>query len=748
MGSFLLEEIRYNNSKMLNLQLEKYSDHLHSFEEVEEKFFAYVKNSESRALVRRAYEYADKKHEGQFRKSGEPYVHHLIEVAYILAELNCGPATLAAGLLHDVVEDTDTSIEEIKNLFGEDISYLVDCLTKIQRLKLSHRDEEEFVAEDHRKIFLGMAKDVRVIVIKLADRLHNMRTLDSLSKERQLALANETLQVFAPIAHRLGINTVKSELEDLSLKYLEPEKYEEIVKLVKSKIKNGGKSLEAFAKKIADDLFEKQIKFKMESRVKSIYSIYRKMYIKNHKFEEIFDILAMRIITETELNCYEILGIIHSTYKPVFGRFKDYIAMPKPNLYQSLHTCVLSGDGNVFEVQIRTNEMDEIAESGIAAHWRYKEGSNYNPSKEQKEIEEQLHWLRDFVNISEEDLNAKDYMSTLSHDIFNANVYVFTPAGKVIDLPSGSTPIDFAYKIHTKVAEKAVGAMVNNVLVPLNTVLKTGDIVEIKTSNSSLGPNEGWLNIATSNFAKSHIRKFLAKKNADFMRDDKISSGKRAMLDAFKAINIGETEMERIVDVDSVMKNFNVEKLDDLYIAVANKNPTPGGIIDFLNIRKKEEVKVDRVRHDNNDNCPVYLPNAGKVMITLGSCCTPIPGDEIIGYITKGKGVTVHRKNCPNIINEKRRLIDVFWKDDLANSTYPVDLKIESEDRSNLITDIMSIFNSKKIPVTSINGTFHPQTSTTTVSVTIYAGSAQILQDIMNVLRNVKSVYEVSRVNH
>ena len=733
---------------MLNLQLDKYTDHLHSFEEVEEKFFVYVKNPESRKLVREAYEYANKKHEGQFRKSGEPYVHHLIEVAYILAELNCGPATIAAGLLHDVVEDTDTSINDIKQLFGEDISYLVDCLTKIQRLKLSHRDEEEFVAEDHRKIFLGMAKDVRVIVIKLADRLHNMRTLDSLPKERQLALANETLTVFAPIAHRLGINTVKSELEDLSLKYLEPEKYEEIVKLVNSKIKNGEKSLEAFAKKIADDLFEKNIPFKMESRVKSIYSIYRKMYIKNHKFEEIFDILAMRIITESEINCYEILGIIHSTYKPVFGRFKDYIAMPKPNMYQSLHTCVLSGDGNTFEVQIRTSEMDEIAESGIAAHWRYKEGSNYSPIKEQKEIEEQLHWLRDFVNISEEDFNAKEYMSTLSHDIFNANVYVFTPAGKVIDLPSGSTPIDFAYKIHTKVAEKAVGAIVNNVLVPLNTELKTGDIVEIKTSNSSLGPNEGWLNIATSNFAKSHIRKFLAKKNADFMRDDKIIAGKKAMLDAFKTINIGETEMENLVDTNEVLDKFKVENLENLYVAVANKNPTPGAIIDFLNIRPKEEIKIDRVHHESSDDCPVYLPNAGKVLITLGSCCTPIPGDEIIGYITKGKGVTVHRKSCPNISREKRRLIDVFWKEDIVNSTYPVDLKIESEDRSNLIADIISVFNSKKIPVTSINGILHPQTSTTTISVTIYVNNASTLQDLMNVLKNVKSVYDITRVNH
>lgn len=721
---------------------------LHTFDEVKDVFYVYIKDEKSRELVEKAYHYAEKKHAKQVRKSGEPYIHHLIEVCYILAQLQAGPATLCAGLLHDVVEDTNTSVEDIKNEFGDDISYLVDCLTKIQRLKLSHRTEDEFVAEDHRKIFLGMARDVRVILIKLADRLHNMRTLSALSPDRQVVLARETLEVFAPIAHRLGMNQVKSELEDLSLKYLEPEKYEEITQLVNSKIKNAMKSLETFSKKVADDLFEKGIPFQMERRVKSIYSIYRKIYQKHHSFEEIFDILAMRIITESELNCYEILGIIHATYKPIPGRFKDYIAMPKPNMYQSLHTCILSGDGNIFEVQIRTKEMDEVAESGVAAHWRYKEGTNYNASREQKEIEERLHWLRDFVTISEEDLNAKEYMSTLSNDIFNANVYVFTPQGKVIDLPQGATPIDFAYKIHTKVAEKAVGAKVNNSMVPLNTTLKTGDVVEIKTSNNATGPNEGWLNIATSNFAKAHIRKFLAKKNAEFMKDDKISKGKEAMVDAFKTIGIGESDMERLVNQDKVFKQFNAKDLDELYLAVSNKNPIPAAIIDFLNVRPKEEIKVDKVRKNDNDHCPVYVPNAGKIAITLGSCCTPIPGDEIVGYITKGKGITVHVKNCPNVINEKKRLIDVFWKEDLQDGTYPVDLKIECFDRPNLVTDVMQIFSSSKVSVTSLNCQLHSSTMTTSIACTIYVRNANQLRDVMNVLLNVKNVYEVTRVFH
>lgn len=721
---------------------------LHTFQEVKERFFVYISNTESRKQIEEAYKFAENAHKGQFRKSGEPYIHHLIEVCYILAEIQCGPSTLIAGLLHDVVEDTNVSLETIEKKFGTDVMNIVDSLTKIQRLKLSHRTEEDFVAEDHRKIFLGMAKDVRVILIKLADRLHNMRTLESLSPERQKVLSRETLEVFAPIAHRLGMNTVKSELEDLSLKYLEPEKYNEIVKMVESKTRNGQKSLDQMAKKIADDLFERKINFQMESRIKSIYSIYRKIYIKGRSFEEIFDILALRIITETELNCYEILGIIHATYKPVLGRFKDYIAMPKPNMYQSLHTCILSGDGNTFEVQIRTKEMDEVAEGGIAAHWRYKEGNNYNPQKEQKEIEEKLHWLRDFVTMSEENTNAKEYVDSLSHDIFNANVYVFTPLGKVIELPTGATPIDFIYKIHTGLAEKTVGALVNSVMVPLNTELHTGDICEIKTNEKSSGPNEGWLDIATTNFAKAHIRKFLTKKNAEFTKDERIARGKQSVIEAFKQIGIGESDAERHCNQEKVFDKFQVKDLDELYAGVANKNPIPGAIIEFLNLRKPEELRLGKVRENENDKCPVYVQNAGDIAITLGNCCTPIPGDEIIGYITKGYGVTVHRKDCPNIINEKQRLIEVFWKENLKQSSYPVDLKIECYDRNNLLLDIMSVLSQKKVPVTSINGVTHPQNSTSTFSVTIYVANAQVLRDVINTLLNVKSVYEVNRATH
>lgn len=720
---------------------------LHTFDDVKELYYRYIKNEEDRKKINEAYELVEKKHAGQFRKSGEPYVHHLIEVAYILATLEVGPETIIAGLLHDVVEDTDFPLSEIERLFGKDVEFLVDSVTKIQRMKLSKRYSENFEAEDHKKIFLGMAKDIRVIIIKLADRLHNMRTLKYLAPDRQIALSKETMEVFAPIADRLGMNTIKSELQDIALSYLEPEKYQEIKGLIESRIKNREKDLIQLQKRIADMLYEKHIPMLgIESRYKSIYSVYRKMYIKGRQFDQIYDIMALRIITETEINCYEILGFIHQMYKPMLNRFKDYIAMPKPNMYQSLHTTIITGEGLYFEVQIRTKEMDEVAESGIAAHWRYKEGVNYNAQKEQKEISEKLHWMKDFVNMSSElSSDAKSYMESLKHDIFEANVYVFTPKGKVVDLPNGSTPLDFAYKIHTKVFESAVGALVNNALVPLSTILKTGDIVEIKTSKASTGPNEGWLKLVCTNGAKNYIRKFLADKNADAMRDDKIQKGRNSIIDAFKDRGIEEKEALELVSSQKVLNNYDFENLDDLLIGVANRNPAASNIIEFLNIKKKVNLNFSKVHKDTTN--PILVKNAGKVMISLGSCCTPIPGDEIVGYITKGKGITIHRKECPNV-KDGKRLIEVFWNPDLAEKTYPVDLEIECNDRNNLLVDIMSVFSIHKINVTDLNAKLHPETMTSTIDATILIKDAHALSDLSNVLINVPGVYEVNRKIH
>ena len=728
----------------------------HTFEDVRNVFIHYIKNEDDRNNIKKAYDFVVEKHKTQFRKSGEPYVQHLIETAYTVAKLQGGPSTIIAGFLHDVVEDTDVTIEEVEALFGSDVSHLVEAVTKIQRMQLNRIDEEEFEAEGHRKIFIAMAKDIRVIIVKLADRLHNMRTLEWLKPNRQIAISRETLEVYAPVAHRLGLNKIKSELEDLSLKYLEPEKYNHVLNLLNENTKNRSESLVRLKKKLADLLYEHNIPFiQIESRVKSIYSIYKKMFIKGRDFNEIYDIMALRVITKTELNCYEILGLVHSVYKPLPGRFKDYIAMPKPNLYQSLHTTIISGDGQFFEIQIRTEEMDEIAEEGIAAHWRYKEGSKYSPEKEQKEIEEKLHWFRDFVSMSSDELStdAKEYMATLNKDVFDANIYIFTPKGRVIDLPSGSTPLDFAYKIHTGVGDSAVGAIVNGTLVPLGTELKTGDVVEIKTSKSSAGPNEGWLKLVKTNAARNHIRKQLTKKNMEFVRDEKIAQGKIALTDAFKERGYNEQEMIEKVNNPKVLNNFQVDSFESLCVNVSNRNPLPSSIMDFLNLKKKVDpnapLKLTDAKKAIAKNLnPVIVKNAGNVAINLGPCCTPIPGDDIVGYITRGKGITVHRSNCPNIAKEKNRLIDVYWNEELEAQQYQVDIQINGSDRSTLLIDIMGVLAQMKCNCSAISSKVHSSSGTSTIQATLLVHNASKLEDIFNVLRNVKGVYDIVRVIH
>ena len=724
---------------------------LHTFQDVEDLYMLYISSEEDRNRIREAYEFILYKHNGQFRKSGEPYYHHLIEVAYILASLQCGPNTIIAGLLHDVVEDTDVTVNDIKKRWGEEVSKMVDALTKIQRLKLSKINSEEFEAEDHRKIFLGMAKDIRVILIKLADRLHNLRTLGALTEERQRAISKESMEVFVPIAERLGLDLIKSEMEDLCISYLEPEKYQEIKKLLSKKTKQLQKSLDGLKKRIADALFQKDIPFEISSRVKSINSIYRKMYIKGHPFEEIYDILALRIITKTEIQCYEILGLIHNMYKPVPGRFKDYIAMPKANMYQSLHTTVVGGDGNFYEVQIRTEEMDSVAETGIAAHWAYKEGG-YNSQVEQKEIENKLHWFRDFVALSSESEsdNAATYMDNLNRDIFESHTYVFTPKGKVIELPSGSTPVDFAYRIHTKVGDQCVGALVNGIMVPLNTVLKTGDMIEIKTSRTSPGPSEGWLDFVASASAKSAIKKYIAKKNASLMREERIQRGKQSCIDAFHERGIDEDEMMNMLNSDKLLSYFGCEDVDALFLGVNGRKPTANAIIDFLKIKKPVNLIVNTAkrRDAKYDSCPVYCKGAGKVAIALANCCTPIPGDDIVGYITRGKGISVHRKNCPNIINEKERLLEVFWRDDIEFATYPVDIVIEASDRNNLLVDVMAVFNNAKVGVNNLHARSNTQNLSATISATIMVSDAKRLHDICVLLRGITGVYRVDRVIH
>ena len=725
---------------------------LHTFEEVENLYEEYIFSPTDKKAIKDAYNFVCDKHKEQFRKSGEPYVHHLIEVAYIVTELHCGPSTIVAALLHDVVEDTDVSVDDIRKRWGDDVANIVDSLTKIQRLKLSKMNAEEFEAEDHRKIFIGMAKDIRVIIIKLADRLHNLRTLGALSRERQIAISQETLDVFIPIAHRLGLDKIKSEMQDLCLKYLEPEKFEEINKLLSKKAKTMGKSLENIKKRIADVLFEKHIPFDIESRVKSIYSIYNKVYLKGHSFDEVYDILALRIITENEMQCYEILGLIHQLYKPVPGRFKDYIAMPKPNMYQSLHTTILSGDGNIYEVQIRTQEMDDIAESGVAAHWAYKEGG-YNSEKEQKEIENKLHWFRDFVSLSDEnsETSATEYINTLTKDIFEANIYVFTPKGKVIELPKEATPVDFAYRIHTKIGDQCVGALVNGSIVPLNTILKTGDMVEIRTSKTSPGPSERWLDFVVSSTAKSQIKKYITKKNADLVREEKIQKGKQSLTDAFKDRGYNEQELKEAIEGNRkiLLENFDFDELDDLYVGIANRKPIPNAIMDFLKLRRKPNtVTTKRVAAQGNNDCPVYVKGASKVAISLSHCCTPIPGDDIVGFVSRGKGIMVHRIHCPNVLQEKERLVEVFWREDIESASYPVDIVIESTDRMNLLSDIINTLNSIKVPISQIHAHLTNNGIKVLINATIMVSDSKRYRDIKDIILSIPAIYSVERMIH
>jgi GTP pyrophosphokinase len=725
---------------------------LHTFEDVEAIYQNYISSVEDRKQIRAAYDFIVEKHQGQLRKSGEPYYHHLVEVAYVVASLQGGPATIISAFLHDVVEDTNVTIAEIEKRWGSEVAKIVDALTKIQRLKLSKISSEEFEAEDHRKILIGMAKDIRVIIIKLCDRLHNLRTLEALSPERQIAISQETIDVFVPIAHRLGLDVVKSEMEDLCLKYLEPEKYYEIKKLLSNKAKTMGKSLDAIRKRIADILFENNIAFDISARVKSIYSIYTKMYVKGHPFDEIYDILALRIITDTEMKCYEILGLIHKTYKPVPGRFKDYIAMPKPNMYQSLHTTIVSGNGNFYEIQIRTKEMDNIAETGVAAHWAYKENSGYSSRREQQEIEDKLHWFRDFVSATNDSVesNESDYLNNLSKDIFEANVYVFTPKGKVIELPSGSTPVDFAYRIHTKVGDNTTGAIVNGVMVPLNTILKTGDMVEIKTSKNSPGPSEGWLNFVRSAQAKSCIRKFIIKKNADVLRSEKISKGRQSCLDSFKDRGINEPEMMEFLDNPKVLSYFHFNNVDDLFVGIAGRKPVPSAILDFLKVKKQVEINLPGAKAKAvTSSCPVYCRGGGsRLAISLANCCTPIPGDEIVGYITKGKGVSVHRKTCPNVVKEEERLINVYWRSDIETSTYPVDVFIEASNRPNLLVDVLSTLSIAKVAPSSVHASTNNANFSATITATLMVSDAKRLNDIFNIIQNIPGVYSVTRMIH
>lgn len=704
----------------------------------------YISNKDDLNFIDKAYEYAFEKHKDQKRKSGEPYFVHVLNVAYELAKLKADPSAIAASLLHDVIEDCGVSKDEFETLFGEDVYNIVEAVSKISNLKFN--DEKEYQAANHRKILIAMAKDVRVILVKLVDRLHNMRTLHFLSSEKQKRIAKETLEVYAPIAHRLGIAEIKNELEDLAFSYLDNDKYKEIAHLVESKKSERDEQIEIMMQDISVILTQESIPFRIFGRSKHLYSINKKMTTKNKRFDEILDLLAIRIITKTVTNCYEILGYIHAVYRPIPGRLKDYIAMPKMNLYQSLHTTIVGPDGRIYEVQIRTEEMDEIAERGVAAHWSYKEGEKHSQNK----LIEELSWLKAFEDNSEAD--AKEYMSDITHDIFNANIYCLTPRGRVIDLPNGATPIDFAYRIHTEVGNQTVGALVNGVLVPLNTQLKTGDVVELRTNKNST-PSEDWIKIVKSNHARNKIKAYFLKKELED-KEEFIKIGEGILKDELKKRDISIEETFEKKNLDKIAAAMQFSNGQDMLYAMGCKSLTPQSVIEKMTKIGKKELdfeylsKLTKKNAERKENTRsksgVIVKGVTSMKIALAPCCSPVYGDKISGFVSKGQGIKVHRVDCPNMVNE-RRLIDVEWDEENPNVKYEAYIKIHAKDRSYLLTDLVTVTAQYKATLTAVNSTVNNDNLTATTSISCMVNDLEHLESIMSNLRKVDSVISVER---
>lgn len=725
---------------------------IQNFDELIEEVKTYIVKEENLNIIRNAYQYASEKHANQFRKSGEPYIVHILQVAYILAQLKTGPKTIAAGLLHDVIEDCAVTKEEFVERFGEEVYTLVESVTKIGNLKFN--DEKEYQAHNHRKIMIAMAKDIRVILIKLVDRLHNMRTLQFMSEEKQKKIASETLEVYAPIAHRLGISEIKNELEDHAFYYLKKENYYEIARLVEMKKTERDSQVNLMLKEISDLLTANNIKFRIFGRSKHLYSIYKKMTKKQKRFEEILDLLAIRIITDTDSACYEILGHIHAKYVPIPGRFKDYIAVPKVNLYRSLHTTIMSV-GNIFEVQIRTEDMDIVAEKGIAAHWRYKEG---NGSKEvdQKQIEDQLAWFKEFSNmVGEVHDNALDYMNLMTNDIFEANVYVMSPKGKIVALPNGACPIDFAYRIHTEVGHKMVGATINGAICSINTPLKTGDVVDIKTSNNSNGPSEDWLKIVVTSHARNKIRAYFQK--IDFERKSQdVKKGEEILKEELIKRGFEVSTYFETKKIESVGSALGCNSYVDLMYAIANKSLTAVSVVEKLTkqkvniVRQEDALKIfnrlDRAKGRKKNAVGIKVPGIDTVKITLSSCCTPIPSDEIVGYISKGMGIKVHRSDCPNIKNEKTRLIPLEWEEEVIDHEFEVKLKILSTDRNHLLTDIVNTISQNKATMLYIETKVQTDKINVITKINVIVRGNSQLSTLLSNLRKISSVKEVQRI--
>ena len=700
-------------------------------------------------LVRKAYDFAYNAHAGQLRVSGEEYIVHPLGVAQILADLKIDAVTISASLLHDVVEDTGYSLVELEKHFSKEIAFLVDGVTKLNRIEYKSKEEQQL--ENYRKMFLAMAKDIRVILIKLADRLHNMRTLKHMPEAKQRKIAGETLEIFAPLAHRLGISNIKWELEDLALRYLEPEKYYELVERVKQKRKERQQLIDESIQILTERLSSFGIAADIQGRPKHFYSIYKKMLKGNKDLSEIYDLSAIRILVDSVKDCYGALGIVHTLWKPLPGRFKDYVAMPKSNMYQSLHTTVIGTQGQPLEIQIRTWAMHQVSEYGIAAHWRYKEGGK----GADKEFDQKLSWLRQLLEWQQELRDPREFMEALTLDVFSDEVFVFTPKGDVIDLPAGSIPIDFAYRIHTDVGHRCVGAKINGKIVPLEYKLVNGDIVEIITSKQNNGPSRDWLNIVGSSDTRNKIRQWYKKEK----REENVAKGRELLEKESKKLGYDWKELSKGDRLMEVAKRLNILSEDDLLAALGFGGVTIHGVMTkLIELHKKElrsttppdisqilaGLKPRNTKRKSSHG--VLVEGEAGLMVRLARCCNPIPGDDIVGYITRGRGVSVHRADCPNILNqpdEYERMIEVNW-DIHTDNIYKVTIEVTCSDRAGILSELMMIPSESKTNISSVN-TRTNKNKTVTIILTLDISNSSQVETIMTKLRRVKEVYSVYR---
>ncbi len=704
-------------------------------------------------LIKRAYDFAKQKHGEQLRKSGEPYIIHPVQVAYILATLGLDASTISAALLHDVIEDTDVTLQDLSKEFSEEIAGMVDGVTKLGQLNYSSKEEEQ--VENYRKMFLAMGKDIRVILIKLSDRLHNMRTLKYLSRDRQIANARETMDLYAPLANRLGVYSLKWELEDLSFKYLYPEEYRELVEGIDKKREERLKFIELIMDEIRAQLKKQKIEAEITGRAKHLYSIYRKMQRDNKSLDQIYDLFALRIIVNSVKDCYAALGVVHELYNPMPGRFKDYISVPKPNMYQSLHTTLIGPKGTPFEVQIRTWDMHRIAEYGIAAHWAYKEASFLGGKKANVTVDQdKLSWLRETLEWQKDMQDPQEFLNTLKTELFEDEVYVFTPKGKIQVLPRGATPIDFAYSIHEEIGNHMTGCKINSKMMPIVTTLKNGDIVEIITSEKSKGPSRDWLKFIKSSTAKTRIQQWF-KKNE---RAENIEKGRDILEKEIKKIGIPYSELSKSEYVNAAIERYKFNGIDDMYASIGFGAITPNKIIskmleEYRKTHKEDDVeekieelsKQKAVRRKTPDT-GIIVKGIDNCLVKLSKCCNPVPGDEIVGYITKGRGVSVHRKDCKNVkelLSEENRMIDVSWYNDKP-SAYNVDIAVFSNDRDGLLADIIAVIASQKTPLMAVTSKVSKERIVLT-ELTIEVQNIAQLNNTIKALRKVDSVYDVKR---